>query len=598
MTTSPNTVRKTILQTQVNNPLKKLSEHNRLLLLSFVVGVLSGCAAVVLDAAIDAISLLLNGNVWNNGDYEWGFLVFPGVGMLISMLLLKFVVRDNIGHGVTKVLLAVSRNESRIKPHNMWSSMLTSSFTIGFGGSVGAEAPIVYTGAAIGSNIGKSAGLSYRNITILLGCGAAGAIAGIFKAPLAGVLFTMEILLFNVSMSSMLPLLLSTISATVVSYTFRGSAPVFACSLTPFAMSNIPFYVLLGIAAGLFSLYFTNGTLWLEDRLGRIDNIYLKWLVCAVGLGILIFIFPPLYGQGYDSLNSLLQGGELDIEQKSVLSFLLKSSWGVPIFFVFVLFFKIVSMTFTNSGGGVGGTFGPTLFVGAILGFVVGRCFNLLGAEVPEQNFVLVGMAALMAGVMQSPMTAIFLIAEISGGYDLLIPLILTATVSFGTVRIFEKYSIYTKRIAQSGDLLTHDNDRAVLTLMHTNDLIRDKYPRVQIDATLREVVDLISASDAAVIAVIDSKDRFQGMIDVSSARKFLFSTEKYDTLHVYNIMETPPEYIYYGEKMDSVMSKFDKTEAWRLPVIDNERKYLGFISKSRLLMAYRAELREISPED
>jgi len=598
MITSPNTGRKTILRMRVNNPLKKLSEHNRLLLLSFVVGVLSGCAAVVLDAAIHFISLLLNGNVWNNGDYEWGFLVFPGVGMLASLLLLRFVIKDNIGHGVTKVLLAVSRNESRIKPHNMWSSMLTSSFTIGFGGSVGAEAPIVYTGAAIGSNIGRAAGLSYRNITILLGCGAAGAVAGIFKAPLAGVLFTMEILLFNVSMSSMLPLLLSTISATVVSYAFRGGEPVFACSLTPFAMSNIPFYLVLGVAAGFFSLYFTNGTLWLEDRLGRINNIYLKWGLCAIGLGVLIFLFPPLYGQGYDSLNSLLQGRELYIEQKSVLSFLLKSSWGVPIFFVLVLFFKIVAMTFTNSGGGVGGTFGPTLFAGAILGFVVGRCFNLLGASVPEQNFVLVGMAALMAGVMQSPMTAIFLIAEISGGYALLIPLILTATVSFGTVRIFEKYSIYTKRIAQSGDLLTHDNDRAVMTLLHTNDLIRDKYPKVRIDAPLREVVSLISGSDAAVIAVIDSKDRFQGMIDVASVRKYLFSTDKYDTLHVYNIMETPPEYIYYGEKMDSVMSKFDRTEAWRLPVIDSERKYLGFISKSRLLMAYRAELKEISLED
>lgn len=582
---------------QLSNPLNKLSEHNRLLLLSLIIGVLSGCAAVVLDKAIELISHFLIGGL-DSKEEPWRFLILPGVGMFISLLLVKFVVRENIGHGVTKVLLAVSRNESKIKAHNVWSSVLTSSFTIGFGGSVGAEAPIVYTGAAIGSNIGRAFGLSYRNITILLGCGAAGAVAGIFKAPLAGVLFTMEILLFNVSMNSMLPLLISTVSATVVSCVFRGATPVFACTLTPFSLGNIPFYLILGVAAGCFSLYFTNGTLWLEDKIGRISNVYIRWILCAFGLGVLIFLFPPLYGQGYDSLNALLAGREIAVEGNSILGFMMRNAWGVPLFFVLVLFFKIIAMTLTNSGGGVGGTFGPTLFAGAILGFVVSRCLNLVGANVPEQNFVLVGMAALMASVMQSPMTAIFLIAEISGGYELLLPLILTSTVSFGTVRIFERYSIYTKRIAQSGDLLTHDSDQAVLTLLNTNNLIRDKYPKVQIDATLREVVDVVSESDAAVLAVIDSTGRFQGMVDLAAARKYLFDTDQYDKLHVYNLMETPPEYIFYGEKMESVMSKFDKTGAWRLPVIDENRKYLGFISKSRLLTAYRAELKEISPND
>lgn len=583
----------------LNRVLGKISEQNRLLYLSFLVGVLSGCAAVVLDWAITAISGLIDSS-FDGGSLEWGFLVFPGVGMFISLLLLKYVVRDNIGHGVTKVLLAVSRNESRIKPHNMWSSVLTSSFTIGFGGSVGAEAPIVYTGAAIGSNLGRVCGLSYRSVTVLLGCGAAGAVAGIFKAPLAGMLFTLEILLFNVSMKTMLPMLISTISATVVSYAFRGQTPVFACALTPFSMGNLPFYVVLGLLAGLFSLYFTNGTLWLEDKLSKFTNVYTRWLLCAVGLGLLIFLFPPLYGQGYSDLHSLLNGQEIQVENHSLLSFLMDYRWGVPVFFLLILFFKIVAMTLTNSGGGVGGTFGPTLFSGAILGFVVARCFNLVGMNVPEQNFVLVGMAALMAAVMQAPMTAIFLIAEISGGYELLIPLILTSTVAFGTVRIFEKYSIYTKRIAQSGDLLTHDNDQAVLTLLQTNDLIRDKYPKVSIDAPLRDVVDILanSGSDASVMAVIDSSGRFQGMIDLAAVRKYLFSTDKYDSVHVYNIMETPPDYIYYGEKMDSVMQKFDRTGAWRLPVIDKDRKYLGFISKSRLLTAYRSELREISQED
>ena len=561
-----------------------------------MVGVLSGCAAVILDWAIHAVKHLLAQGF--HADYNWQNLILPGIGMLLSLLLVRHVIRDNIGHGVTKALLAVSRNDSKIKAHNTWSSMLTSCITIGFGGSVGAEAPIVYTGAAIGSNLGRAFGLSYRSITLLLGCGAAGAIAGIFKAPLAGVLFTLEILLFNVSMASLLPLLISTIMATVVSYIFRGQTPIFACTLTPFSMGNIPFYIILGILGGFGSLYFMRMTLHLEDRVGKITNPYLRWGICALALGLLIFLFPPLYGEGYDSLIALLNGQEINLEGRSILDFLLDNPWGVPLFFALIFFFKVIAMTATNAGGGVGGTFGPTLFAGAILGFVVSRCINLLGGSVPEQNFVLVGMAALMAGVMQAPMTAIFLIAEISGGYDLLIPLILTATVTFGTVRIFEKYSIYTKRIAQSGDLLTHDNDQAVLTLMHLDQLIRDKYPRVQIDAPLRELVPIVSETDAAVLAVIDSKGRFQGMIDLATARKPLLDPSKYDTWHVYNIMEPAPDYVYAGEKMDSVMAKFDRTGAWRLPVIDEDRKYLGFISKSRLLMAYRAELKEIASED
>lgn len=574
----------------------RVSERHKLLLLSLVVGIAAGLAAVLLGWAIDVVKDLLNKGFTMK--YHWQYLILPGIGMLISLFLLRFLVRDNIGHGVTKVLLAVSRNESKIKPHNMWSSVLTSSITIGFGGSVGAEAPIVYTGAAIGSNMGRWFGLSYRNITILLGCGAAAAVSGIFKAPLAGVLFTMEILLFNVSMSSMLPLLIATISATVVAYIFQGQTPQFACDITQFSMSNIPFYIIMGVIMGFCSLYFTNTTLWLEDRIGKIDNRYFKWAMCAVGLGLLIFFFPPLYGEGYDSLQLLMTGEEIDVEGRTFLSFMMNSPWGIPVFFILIFLFKVVAMTLTNAGGGVGGTFGPTLFAGAIMGFAVSRSFNLMGASVPEQNFVLVGMAALMAGVMQAPMTAIFLIAEISGGYGLLIPLILTSTITFGTVRIFDKYSIYTKRIAQSGDLLTHDNDQAVVTLLQTGDLVRDKYPRVSINATLGEFVNAISTSDAAVVAVLDDKQRFQGMVDVANVRKYLFRTSEYDSLHVYNIMEQAPEFVYETEKMESVLHKFDTTGAWRLPVVDSEKRYLGFISKSRILMAYRSELKEISLED
>lgn len=575
--------------------LKHISERNRLLILSFVVGVCSGLAAVLLTWCIDAIKHLLDGGL--SMPYNLQYLVLPGVGMLISLLILRYVVRDNISHGVTKVLLAVSRGESKIRPHNMWSSILTSSITIGFGGSVGAEAPIVYTGAAIGSNIGRVFDLSYRNITVLLGCGAAGAIAGIFKAPLAGVLFTMEILLFNLSLSSMLPLLISTISATVIAYVFHGQTPMFACSLTPFSMGNIPFYIIMGVVMGFASLYFTGTTLWLEDKLGKVKNVYVRWILCSVALGLMIFLFPQLYGEGYGVLSDMLNGRDVS-GSSSILATMMGSGWGIVIFFLLVFLVKVLAMTATNSGGGNGGTFGPTLFCGAIAGFVLARCFNLLGADVPEQNFVLVGMAAMMAGVMQAPMTAIFLIAEISGGYALLIPLIICATVSYGTTRIFEKYSIYTKRIAQSGDLLTHDNDQAVLTLMSTKSLIRDKYPRIYIGGTLRDVVSAVQDNNAAVAAVIDKKGRFQGYIDIGNIRKYLLRTDLYDNTNVVNIMEHAPALIDEDEKMESVMQKFDTTGAWRLPVVDSGRRYLGFISRSRLLMAYREELKMIQNSD
>ena len=577
-----------------------MPEKRKLIILSFVVGISSGLAAVILESLVRAIHRGLTS--WFDGSLDnFLYLVYPGIGMLLSLILLRFVIKDNIGHGVTKVLVAVSKNDSRIKPHNMWSSILTSSLTIGFGGSVGAEAPIVYTGAAIGSNFARYMGLSYRNMTILLGCGAAGAVAGIFKAPLAGVLFTLEILLFNISMTSMMPLLFSTVSATMVSYIFLGDALPFECTLTPFRIVNVPFYVLLGFFCGLCSLYFLRTTLWLEDKLGKVKNPYVKWAFCAGGLGLLIFLFPPLYGEGYDALGPLLNGQAISYDGDTILAFMLHRPWLVPVFFALILILKVFSMTLTNAGGGVGGTFGPTLFVGAMAGFLLARVTNLLlaGTEftVPEQNFVLVGMAGLMAGVMQAPMTAIFLIAEISGGYELFIPLIITASIAFGTIRIFEKYSIYTKRIAKSGDLLTHDSDQAVLTLLKVTDLVERGFSPVQIDATLGELVHVISCSSRNIFPVIDSNRHFQGYVSLEDVRKDMFRPELYTKMHVFNYMKSSPAYVYEDEKMDSVMNKFESTDAWNLPVVKKDRTYIGFVSKSKIFSAYRDELKELSQD-
>jgi CIC family chloride channel protein len=576
--------------------LQKLQERDVLMLLSLVVGVFCGLAAVVLKMAVEYVhhGVTALSEDWN---YNFLFLVLPGVGMLLSLLFVRYIVKDNIGHGVTKVLVAVSKNESKIKPHNMWTSILASSVTIGFGGSVGAEAPIVYTGAAIGSNVARAMGLSYKNMTILLGCGAAGAVAGIFKAPLAGVLFTLEILLFNISMTSILPLLLSTISATVVSYIFLGDSLPFECSLSPFAMGNIPFYLVLGVFCAGCSVYFTRMTLWLEDKIKEIKRPFVRWGISAFCLGILIFLFPPLYGEGYGHLHELLNGGMIDLEGESVLGFFMRSAWSIPVFFFLILLLKVFSMSFTNAGGGVGGTFGPTLFIGAIAGFVVSRTINLIGgtALVPEQNFVLVGMAGLMAGVMQAPMTAIFLIAEISGGYELLIPLILTATVSYGVTRMVEPYSIYTKRIANKGELLTHDSDQAVLTLLKTTDLVEADFGTIKIDATLRDLIQVVAKSSRNIFPVVDSRNHFQGYVSLEDIRRDMFKQECLDTQHVYNYMKSAPAYVYVDEKMDSVMKKFETTGAWNLPVVKEDRTYVGFVSKSKIFSSYREQLKQVS---
>ncbi len=580
----------------VRRLLNKLSERDVMIILSLFVGICCGLAAVLLKISIEFIHHSLTS--WFDGEaYNFLFLLYPGIGMLIAMLFVKYVVKDNIGHGVTKVLQAVSKNESKIRPHNMWSSMLASSVTIGFGGSVGAEAPIVYTGAAIGSNVARYMGLSYKNMTILLGCGAAGAVAGIFKAPLAGVLFTLEILLFNISMTSILPLLLSTVSATVISYIFLGDKPPFECTISPFSMHNIPFYLLLGLFSATCSVYFTRMTLWLEDKIKSIRKPFARWAVSASCLGLLIFLFPPLFGEGYEHLHELLNGGTIDLEGQTILAFFLRKAWLVPVFFLLVLLLKVFSMSFTNAGGGVGGTFGPTLFIGAVAGFVLSRTINLIAGPgfVPEQNFVLVGMAGLMAGVMQAPMTAIFLIADMTGGYDLLIPLIITSTISYAATRMVEPYSIYTKRIAKKGELLTHDSDQAVLTLLKTGELIESDFCTVRIDATLGELVEVVAESKRNIFPVVDSRHHFQGFVSLEDIRREMFKKEQYDTTHVYNYMKSAPAYVYVDEKMDSVMKKFEQTEAWNLPVVEKDRTYVGFVSKSKIFSAYRDQLKQVS---
>ncbi len=575
--------------------LKALPPRAMLSLLSLLVGLLCGLAAVLLKTLVASLQHLLTSSPLVSG-HPLLMLALPGTGMLIAWLTVRFVVRDDIGHGVTKVLYAVSRKESRIKGHNTWSSILTSAVTIGFGGSVGAEAPIVYAGAAFGSNVAKILGLSYQQMTLLLGCGAAGAVAGIFQAPLAGVLFTLEILLFNISMSSILPLLISTVTASVTSMLILGNDMTFAADISRFAMANIPYYLILGLFCGLMSLYFIRTTLLLEDTAARLKRPLVRWGITAAVLGLLIYLFPPLFGEGYGSVNSLLNNNIAAAAGNVSFGGLVSGRWSLVIFFALVMFLKVFSMSLTNAGGGVGGTFGPTLFVGAMAGFIVARVINLTAiGTVPEANFVLAGMGGLMAGVMQAPLTAIFLIAEITGGYDLLIPLIITSTISYATIRPFEQYSIYTKRIAKKGDLLTHDNDKAVLMLLRTSDLLETGFEKVDVNGCLADVVDAVKRSDRSLFPVVDASGHFQAVIFLNDIRSVMFDRDRYRSIRVTSLMKGAPALVYIDENMESVMRKFEATDAWNLPVIDRNGIYFGFVSRSRIFSSYRSQLKEVS---
>ncbi len=577
--------------------LKRLPEQQLIILLALIVGLLSGLAAVLLKHAVHLVQWMLT-SWFQNATESLLYLLYPGIGMLLALLYVRYVVKDDIGHGVTKVLHAISRKESKIKRHNCYSSMVASSVTIGMGGSVGAEAPIVYTGAALGSNLAQLFRLDYRSITLMLGCGAAGAVAGIFKAPLAGIVFTLEILMLDLSLSSILPLLVSSVSATAVSYLLLGNTVSFSTSIEPFNIGNMPYYIVLGIFCGFGALYFTRATLSVEKRLKSILNPFRRWIFCALCLGLLIFLFPPLYGEGYDALSALLNGNSEAAAGNVQSSILSGSPWFILLFFLAVFFFKVFSMSLTNAGGGVGGTFGPTLFMGGIAGFIVARLINLSGIHiVPEANFAMVGMAGMMSAVMTAPLTAIFLIAEITGGYSLLMPLMLVSATSFLTIRRFEKHSIYTKRLALSGDLITHDKDKAVLTVLQLDSLIEKDFNAVSPDQPLGELVKVVSRCKRNLFPVVEADGTLVGIVLLDDIRHVMFDTTLYTTTTVRSFMKVPLAFVHFNENMESVLNKFETANAWNLPVVDNNGRYIGFVSKSKIFSSYRNLLHQFSDE-
>ncbi|MCQ2201482.1 MAG: chloride channel protein [Bacteroidales bacterium] len=569
--------------------------------LSFVVGLCSGIAAVILKHAISFVKEFVVDN-FASQDYNILLLISPAIGILISMLLVKYVIRDNLGHGITKILYAISKNGSSLKKHHSYASIVTSSFTIGFGGSVGAEAPIALTGACLGSNIGKFFHLDYKTITLLMACGAAGGIAGVFKAPIAGMIFTLEILMLNITLASIIPLLVSAITATSVTYFFLGRSVEFGANhAATFVLHDIPYFILFGIFTGLVALSFTRSLWFFERRIAKVKNTYTKWLIGSLFLGLLIFLFPPLYGEGYGTIETLLSGQISNIIEGSPLAMLgFSESTEMLVLILFalgVIIFKPFATATTTGAGGVGGTFAPSLFLGGVCGFFFVAALNYSGmTELSIPCFTLVGMAGVMSGVMHAPLTSIFLIAEITNGYELLVPLMIVSTVSHVTMSYFEPNSIYTKPLADKGELLTHERDKAVLTLMNLDNVIETDFVVVRSDQTLGELVKAIAKSPRNLFPVVSSRGELTGVVLLNDIRDIMFNSEMYDTTFVRDVMTIPPALIRSEETMESVMNKFESTGAWNLPVVQGHH-YVGFVSKSKIFSVYRRVLTHVSYE-
>ena len=576
---------------------KHIPDKTFVVLLALIVGITSGLAAVLLKTLI----ALIAGMLTSRFHIEQGnllYLVLPAVGILLASMYVYYIAREPISHGVTRVLYALALKKSRLKIHNMYSSLIASSVTIGFGGSVGAEGPIVFTGAAIGSNLGQAFKLTPQTLAMLVACGAAAGIAGIFKAPIAGVLFTVEVLMMDLTAGAAIPLITASVAGATVAYVFTGyNVEFFFSQSEPFFASRIPFVVLLGVFCGFVSLYFINLIDRIEGRFKKLHNRWVRFAVGGITLSILIFLMPPLYGEGYDAITRLINGDVTGIFNNSLFYPYRDNTVAVLLFLFALGAFKVLATAATNGGGGVGGTFAPSLFVGVMAGVFFAYLFNHLGFIDPDmplsiKNFALMGMAGVMAGVMHAPLMAIFLAAEMTGGYELFLPLLIVSASSYGVSRIFTPYGIYARRLAKRGELLTHQKDRSVLTLLKMDSVIEKDFSVVHPDMSLKDMVDIIAQSHRNLFPVTDDDGKLIGVVLLDDIRNIMFRPDLYRRINVERFMSKPPTKITVGTPMEKVMKTFDDTGAWNLPVIDEDGRYVGFVSKSKIFNSYRQVLK------
>lgn len=575
----------------------RLSDRQMMLLLAVVVGVLAGAGTCIFEVLLYLVRSALV--TWfPASEAQFLFLIYPAIGIILATLFVKYVVKDHISEGVTRVLYAMSRKDSRIASHNCWTSIVGGATTIGFGGSVGPEAPIVLTGAAIGSNVGKVAKLNYKELTLLLCCGAGAAVAAIFKAPITGVVFVLEILMLDITASSVIPLLIASITATTVALMFRGFDPIISVTLSAsdaFQLAQIPLYVLLGVCCGLMSYYFTEVNSIVGKFVKNISSQYKRWGFAGALLGIMIFIFPPLYGEGYEGMTALMHGNVENLFDNSLFYKFRTIEWVAIIYVIAIMFGKVVAMATTNAAGGVGGTFAPSLFVGAFMGATVALVCNVLfDWHISVVSFTLVGMAGVMAGVMKAPLTSIFLIAELSNGYGLFIPLMIVACIAFAVDYTLDRDSIYTKQLRMRGELLTHDKDQSVFVFLSLDKLMETDFIRIRESMTLGDLVHIISSARRNIFPVIDNFGHLLGIVQLDDLREDMFKRDKWGRSIIHYMIQ-PPYKILEHEQVQSILPHFEENHTWMLPVVDKNNRYLGFISKSRILNAYREALVKIS---
>ncbi len=577
---------------------KNITEKQLLLILAVVIGMIAAVAAVVLKTSVHYLEAWVrSGPVYHTGN--WPFFAFPLVGILITVIYVRYFVKDDISHGVSKILYAISRNRGVMKLHNTYSSIIACTFTGGFGGSVGMEAPIVSTGAAIGSNVAQAARLGFRRRNLLIGCGAAAAIAAIFNAPIAGLIFSLEVLALDLTMTSVIPLLIATVVGAIFSTLFLGEGVEFYFAVQdPFNYSHIPFYVLLGLTTGAVSLYFSWINEKVETQVKKVARPFNRVLYGGVLLGLLIFLFPPLFGEGYFAMRGLLSGQPEQLLEQSIFARLVGESGLYFVgFMLLVLLFKALATSLTTGAGGIGGVFAPSLFMGSIAGFLFSRTTNMFTRwSVSEHNFALVGMAGLIAGVIHAPLTATFLIAEITGGYELFIPLILVSSIAYITVNYFQPHSLYTRHLAAKGQLITHHKDQTVLTLLQVGEVLETNFDKLHPNMTLGELVKVIARASRNIFPVTDEENNFLGLVRLDDVREIMFDRSQYDTLKVHNLMVQPRATVQMDDSMDTVMQKFRDAGLWNMAVLENG-KYKGFVSRANVFNIYRNRLLEVSQD-
>ncbi|MFT7086203.1 MAG: CIC family chloride channel protein [Vicingaceae bacterium] len=576
---------------------KHISERQFILLLSILIGFSAGIVAVVLKNMVHFIQFLLKSE--HVADYEnYLYFIYPGVGIALTVLIVKYVVKEKVGHGIPATLYAISKKRSQMSKKSTYSSIITSIITVGFGGSVGLEGPTVGTSSAIGSNFARLSRSNYKITTLMLGCGATGAMSGIFNAPIAAIVFALEVIMLDLTAVSLIPLLMASVSAALTSAFILGDEVLFNVKvLEGFTLADVPFYMLLGGLTGLVSVYFSKMYWSIENRFEAINGIYKRMLIGSIFLGVLIFFIPPLYGEGFGVIKLLLGDNASEALNGTYLNDFKDSFWVVIAFLILVVLAKVIATSITFGAGGIGGIFAPSLFLGSITGFVFSKVVNHLNfIGISERNFTLVGMAGLIAGVIHAPLTGLFLIAEITRGYELIIPLMITAGFAFMTSKYFNPHSLYTMQLAKRGELITHDKDKAVLTLMNLQAEVEKDFSTVSPKDSLRSLVKTVSKSKRNIFPVVNENFELEGVVLLDDIRQIMFQPEQYDKVFINEIMRDFPASISSNDRMDRVMEKFNNTGAWNLPVID-DGKYVGFVSKSKLFNAYRKVLQDFSHE-